>query len=75
MNTNEFPICIAAIFMISWPLTLITVNAATEEFLTVPDDFSTIQKAINNAKNGDTIIVKKGMYYCDSIIINKTLNL
>ena len=29
--------------------------------ITVPDDYSTIQAAINNAANGDTIYIKKGV--------------
>jgi hypothetical protein len=36
------------------------INAAT---LKVPDDFSTIQEAINASINGDTVIVASGTYY------------
>ncbi len=31
--------------------------------ITVPDDFTTIQEAINNASSGDIIIVKAGKYF------------
>lgn len=40
----------------------------------VPDDYSTIQEAINNAKEKDTIHVKEGTYN-ENITINKSLNL
>jgi parallel beta-helix repeat protein len=42
--------------------------------LTVPDDFSTIQEAINNAIDGDTIFVKTGTYY-EHVIVNKSISL
>ncbi len=37
-------------------------------------NYSTIQSAINNANNGDTVYVHKGLYY-ENIVINKTINL
>jgi parallel beta-helix repeat protein len=42
--------------------------------ITVPDDYPTIQEAINAANLGDTIYVKNGTYY-ENIIINKTITL
>jgi len=40
----------------------------------VPDDYPTIQEAINNADNGDTVFVRNGTY--DEIIfVNKSLSL
>ena len=42
--------------------------------LTVPDDFYTIQEAINNAIDGDTIFVKAGTYY-EHVIVNKSISL
>jgi len=36
----------------------------------VPDDYSTIQKAVNHAQPGDTIIVRDGTYV-ENIVINK----
>ena len=38
----------------------------------VPDDYPTIQEAINHAYNGDTIYVKAGTYY-ENVVINKAL--
>jgi parallel beta-helix repeat protein len=40
----------------------------------VPDDFSTIQQAIDNADDGDTIIVRSGTYN-ENIIIDKSIDL
>jgi len=40
-----------------------------------PDaDFTTIQEAINNATDGDTILVHKGTYY-ENVIVNKSVSL
>ena len=40
----------------------------------VPDDYPTIQEAINNAGEGDTVYVRAGTYY-ENLIINKTVSL
>jgi parallel beta-helix repeat protein len=41
---------------------------------TGPEDFKTIQEAINNATDGDTIFVRNGTYY-ENVIINKSITL
>jgi len=51
------------------------VKAETKTIV-VPDDFSTVQEAIENAAQGDTVFVKKGTYegpINQTIIINKTI--
>ncbi|MEM2145967.1 MAG: NosD domain-containing protein [Candidatus Jordarchaeaceae archaeon] len=40
----------------------------------VPENYSTIQEAINAANVGDTIFVKTGTYY-ENVVINKTISL
>ena len=40
----------------------------------VPDDYPTIQKAINNAYEGDAIFVRSGKYY-ENLSVNKTVSL
>jgi len=40
----------------------------------VPNDYTSIQKAIDNASAGDTILVSSGTYY-EHIIIDKSINL
>jgi hypothetical protein len=42
--------------------------------ITVPDDFSTIQEAINNANEYDTIFVRNGTYY-ENVVVNKSIYL
>ena len=42
--------------------------------IVVPDDYVTIQEAINSAAEGDTVFVKSGVYY-DLALINKSLSL
>ena len=51
-----------------------TIPAKSQNTITVPDDFSTIQEAINNANAGDTIFVRNGTY-SGPIVINKSLTL
>ncbi len=47
---------------------------AESRMIVVPDDYSTIQEAVDNADEGDTVFVKKGIYY-ESVLINKSLSL
>jgi parallel beta-helix repeat protein len=42
--------------------------------ITVPDDYPTIQAAINAAADGDTVFVKNGTYY-EHVTINKSITL
>ena len=57
-------------------LCLVMPQQATADAITivVPDDYSTIQEAINAAKNGDTVFIKEGIYY-ENITINKPISL
>lgn len=38
-----------------------------------PGNYTTIQEAINNASNGDTVFVYNGTYY-ENVVVNKTIN-
>jgi len=40
----------------------------------VPDDYPTIQEAINAASDGDTVFVRNGTYY-EQVVISKTVSL
>jgi nitrous oxidase accessory protein NosD len=42
--------------------------------IVVPDDYPTIQEAINNASEGDTIFVRSGMYN-ENVVVNKGVSL
>jgi len=66
-------------------LALILISALTIAYSThpvkaepgtiiVPDDYPTIQEAINHANEGDAIYVRSGTYY-ENIYVNKTLSL
>ena len=55
MSTKSLPV----ILVFAMLLCMINVQAAT---IYVPDDYESIQQAIDNAKNGDTIIVRDGIY-------------
>ncbi|UCE96670.1 MAG: M6 family metalloprotease domain-containing protein [Candidatus Bathyarchaeota archaeon] len=52
---------------------LMTANFLYRQ-IDVPTDYSTIQKAINSANEGDIIFVQNGTYY-ESVVVNKTVNL
>lgn len=54
-----------------WVVGIQPVKATT---ITVPDDYATIQGAINAASDGDTINVRAGTYY-ENVIINKKISL
>lgn len=47
---------------------------ATPTTIIVPDDYSTIQAAVDTANEGDTIFVRDGAY-AENVVINKTLSL
>jgi nitrous oxidase accessory protein len=49
------------------------VNAASRTIV-VPDSYSTIQAAIDNASEGDTVFVKKGVYV-ENPVVNKSVSL
>ncbi len=54
-----------------WVARIQPVRATT---ITVPDDYATIQGAINAASDGDTINVRAGTYH-ENVIINKKISL
>ena len=47
---------------------------AVSKTIVVPDTYPTIQAAINNASEGDTIFVKKGVYV-ENPVVNKSVSL
>ncbi|TSA57074.1 hypothetical protein D4R42_02290, partial [bacterium] len=65
-----------SIVLVSFPQ--IKVRTAEPNTIVVPDDYSSIQEAIDNADEGDTIFVKKGTYegpINETLMINKTISL
>jgi len=64
---------VAAFFMsiLIAPSVLVEAESAT---IVVPDDYPTIQEAIGNATEGDTIYIKKGSYV-ENPVVNKSVSL
>ena len=56
-----------------FPISEIGIVKAESRTIVVPDDYPTIQEAIGNATEGDTIFVKKGTYEITSPDVNNTL--
>lgn len=54
-------------------LNILSIRAAPMVII-VPDQYPTIQAAINNASDGDTIFVRAGTY-CEHVVVNKTVAL
>jgi parallel beta-helix repeat protein len=65
-----------AFFLVSLavPLSLVPVAKSGIGIIRVPNDFPTIQEAINAAPSGATILVSNGVYV-ENVNINKTLTL
>jgi len=51
-----------------------TIHSAKAETITVPDDYPTIQAAIDAASSGDTIFVRAGVY-AENLVVNKKISL
>jgi len=47
-------------------LAFVSVECTSAATIHVPDDYATIQCAVDNATAGDTIVVKSGTYYLNS---------
>lgn len=52
----------------------VNLGRANPKTIVVPDDYSTIQLAINIASEGDTILVRSGTYN-EHVVVNKTVSL
>ena len=53
----------------------IEVVKTESKTIIVPDDYSSIQLAVDNALEGDTVFVRNGLYYNQTVIIDKRLSL
>jgi len=66
------------VFLIALSIATPLTVKAEPEIIIVPDDYPTIQEALDNANAGDTAFVKKGTYYAPHdqvIVIDKPLSL
>ncbi|MEM2780763.1 MAG: NosD domain-containing protein [Candidatus Bathyarchaeia archaeon] len=69
--------CIMLVLILISTLAIaVNIKLATAEHATiiVPDDYPTLQEAINAASFGDVVLVKSGIYY-EIIVINKSISL
>lgn len=75
--SRKFAIAVCTfVLMLAWiaiPNTNRTIEAHANSIV-VPDQYSTIQTAINHADDGDTIFVKSGTYY-EHVVVNRTVAL
>ncbi len=61
-------------FFETWGSPLRNTTFLVSPEIIVPDDYSSIQEAINAANEGDTIFVSSGIYY-ENVVVNKTVSL
>ena len=61
-----FGICVAFVLLCAF----VGASVASARTIYVPDDYAKIQWAVDNASDGDTIIVRDGVYV-ENIDINK----
>ena len=61
--------CKTALFLLATTLTLPTLQI-NAEILNVPEDFETIQGAIDESEDGDTILVQPGVYE-ENLVLNR----
>jgi hypothetical protein len=60
-TTNKFRFVLVFLLLLSVGLAFIGITSATT--IHVPDDYTTINQAVDAAMDGDTIIVHSGTYY------------
>jgi len=65
---------VALLIVVAFAPSIRIERANAAETIVVPDDYPTIQEAINSASNGDTIYVSSGTYY-EHVVVNKTVTL
>jgi parallel beta-helix repeat protein len=63
---------LSSIVLVSFPQ-LVDANSEPNT-LVVPDDYASIQEAIDTAEDGDTVCVKSGEYH-ENLVVNKSLSL
>jgi nitrous oxidase accessory protein NosD len=74
---QKIPAALLIILLIATVVSIYTINPpeSNSGAIVVPDDFSTIEAAINSASDGDTIFVKNGIYPVVGLTIDKSISL
>jgi parallel beta-helix repeat protein len=73
-NNKTLKFMIFCILITSLFQAMKTDKVQSQRTIIVPDEYQTIQEAINMAETGDTILVKSGTYI-ENVVVNKTLTL
>lgn len=74
IKSKTFALLLVALFLLSLCLLLPSTIKTQSKTIVVPNDYTTIQSAINHANNGDTVFVKKG-YYPETLVVNKSISI
>ena len=74
-KSKSFALVIVALFLISLVVVPPATVKAQSKTITVPNDYPTIASAIENASNGDTILVKNGTYEENAIKTTKNISI
>lgn len=67
-------ILLLVLYSLLFSLLKINIAGAEPNMIVVPDDYVTIQEAINKASDGDTIFVKSGTYV-ETLVVNRSISL
>src|SRR3990172_9463864 len=73
MKKTALVLTLISLLLVVLVVGLPSVNASPKTIV-VPDDYPTIESAIINANDGDTIFVKKGTYV-ENPVVNKSVSL
>ena len=74
-KSKSIALIIVAFFLTSLVILPPVTVKAQSKTIVVPDSYPTIALAIENASNGDTILVKNGTYVENALNINKSLSI
>lgn len=74
MLKNAVSIALLVLLVISVFSAAFQIKPARAATITVPDDFPTIQQAIDASNEGDAVFVKPGIYY-EHVFLNKNISL
>ncbi len=72
--SKSLALALVLVFLIALTILPPATVKAQSKTIVVPDDYVSIQKAIDNSLNGDTIYVKKGVYI-ENPVVNKSISL
>ncbi|MDG6221708.1 MAG: NosD domain-containing protein [Candidatus Bathyarchaeota archaeon] len=74
MKSRIIPLIVVFVLLLSTITTTAAGANSSPKTITVPDDYKTIQEAIDAANSGDTIAVKAGIYNEEWVSIEKSVS-